>query len=137
MKPAKKAKAKTKVTTEEEAKPKAPQTTTVTKAKTTIVAKKPAEKKERPQKQAKAAGGTPKVKAVRPQGVAPDPMVKVRHLHSDSMHERVASGYSILELSGAGLALNDALRWEVPTDPRRRSSLDENVERLKAWLQSK
>jgi len=64
----------------------------------------------------------------------PVPAVNVRH--QASMKMRRARGYSIGEITSAGITLISASRWRVPFDKRRKSLLSENAEKLKAWLKS-
>ena len=67
----------------------------------------------------------------RPTGRVPGAMVMSRH--GSSMVTRPGRGFSLGELSGAGLAPRLAARWGAQVDFRRRSVLDDNVNALKAW----
>ncbi len=92
-------------------------------------AKKPAEKKEAPPKEV--------VKVERVElGTPPLATVEVRHVDSDSLHERVARGFSFGELASAGIPLNSAKREGLDLDIRRRSVVEGNVEALKAWFKN-
>jgi ribosomal protein L13E len=95
--------------------------------------KKPAEKREAPE--APKAPKTPKAKPPRVDlGPTPEPMVAARHL--DSMHERSARGFSLGELTSAGIPLNAAKREGLSLDNRRRSVVEDNVDKLKGWFKS-
>ena len=74
------------------------------------------------------------VREVIPRRSVPFPAVNVRH--DASMKVRRARGYSMGEITSAGISLLSASRWRVPFDKRRKSLLSENAEKLKAWLQS-
>jgi ribosomal protein L13E len=91
-----------------------------------------------PSKKKKASGQKdegPKrttVRVSRPVAAPPSPMVEVRH--DGEMMEREASGFSLGEVSQAGMAVGLARSWKVIVDPRRRSVLDGNVSSLKKWF---
>ena len=67
----------------------------------------------------------------RPTGRAPGAMVMARR--GSVMVTRAGRGFSLRELSGAGLAPRLAAKWGAQIDLRRRSVLDGNVGALKAW----
>lgn len=73
----------------------------------------------------------PKQAPMRPSGRVPEPTVMARH--GIVMVSRRGKGYSMGELSGAGLQRGMATMWGVSVDVRRRSVLDGNVESLKKW----
>ena len=58
-------------------------------------------------------------------------MVETRH--GTEMMSRMGRGFSLGELSGAGLSPNLASGWGARTDSRRRSVLQANTDALKAW----
>ena len=92
--------------------------------------KKPAASK----KAKKAPSGSAEaavLKIAPPSGRAPRAVVSARH--GLGMVERAGKGFSSGELSKVGLSTALALRWKVPVDFRRRSSLDPNVAALKKW----
>jgi ribosomal protein L13E len=70
-------------------------------------------------------------KDVRPAGRVPETSVVSRH--GDRMITRRGKGFSAGELRGAGFPRRLAARWGVPTDIRRRSVLQTNVQSLKKW----
>jgi len=84
-------------------------------------------KEEEKKTQPRAEGESP------PKG--PPPVALVNTRHHGGMIERAARGFSPGELSASRLSFEKAKRWRVPLDPRRRSVLDGNVERLKNWHQ--
>ncbi len=61
------------------------------------------------------------------------PKANVISRHGVGMITRAGKGFSIGELSAASLPANLAGEWGVPTDFRRRSVLEQNVEALKKW----
>jgi len=63
----------------------------------------------------------------------PAPRATVLSRHEGTMHLRSAKGFSLGELAKAGIAFTVAKGLKLPLDIRRRSSLDDNVGRLKAW----
>jgi ribosomal protein L13E len=71
-----------------------------------------------------------------PMKLGPPPEATVASRHIDSMHERLARGFSFGELASAGVPLNAAKREGLSLDIRRRSVLDGNVEALKGWFKS-
>ncbi|MDA4122246.1 MAG: hypothetical protein OK456_03585 [Thaumarchaeota archaeon] len=73
----------------------------------------------------------PKVSQKPVLGPSPRPMVEARHRRS--MRERAAKGYSSGELESVGLGFLEARKHHVPIDIRRRTTLDENVQKLKGW----
>jgi len=98
--------------------------------------KKPAPKAK---KAAEVKEAAPKavVKSVHVElGPPPVATVAVRHVDSDSLHERDARGFSFGELSSAGVALNAAKREGLNLDIRRRSVVEGNVELLKGWFKT-
>jgi ribosomal protein L13E len=70
-------------------------------------------------------------KETRPTGRVPAAMVSARH--EGGMVNRGAKGFSLGEMSRAGLPPRLAAKWGVPSDIRRRSVLDENVRSLGKW----
>ena len=72
-----------------------------------------------------------RVKPVRPPGKPPEAMVTSRH--GTEFVTRQGRGYSMGELSGAGLSRKLAFNWGLRLDPRRRSVVDGNVLSLKSW----
>ncbi len=73
----------------------------------------------------------PKVKAPGPAGKAPAASVLSRN--GIEMITREGKGFSIGELSGAGLTPRGAAEWGARVDYRRRSVLESNVSALKGW----
>ena len=69
--------------------------------------------------------------APRPAGKVPEPMVISRH--GTGTIPRRGKGFSLGELSGAGIAPRTASSWGARIDVRRRSVLEGNVSSLKAW----
>ncbi len=67
----------------------------------------------------------------RPAGRVPEAMVSSRN--GTEMVTRQGRGFSLGELSGAGLARGMASEWRVRVDVRRRSVLDGNVSALRGW----
>ena len=67
----------------------------------------------------------------RPAGKSPEAVVTARH--GTGVVTRPARGYSMGEVSGAGMQPRLASRWGVRLDPRRRSVLQSNVDALKGW----
>lgn len=67
----------------------------------------------------------------RPSGRVPEAMVMSRH--GTGMISRQGRGFSLAELSGAGIPSRTAAIWGAMIDPRRRSALEGNVSALKAW----
>ena len=63
----------------------------------------------------------------------PVPQATVLSRHDGTMHLRGAKGFSLGELSAAGLTFTLANGLGVPLDIRRRSSLDTNIDALKGW----
>ena len=72
-----------------------------------------------------------KAKPVKPSGKAPEPMVTSRH--GTKFVTRQGRGFSMGELSGAGLSPNLASNWGLRLDLRRRSVVDSNVLSLRSW----
>ena len=70
-------------------------------------------------------------KEPRPKGRPPVALVSARH--GIGVVSREGRGFSLGELSGAGLAPAVAPRWGLRVDIRRRSVVEENVDSLKAW----
>ena len=82
----------------------------------------------------KAAHGSPK----KPKAKAPGPSVKVPTAsvlsrRGTEMIAREGRGFSIGELSGAGLTPAGAVEWGARVDYRRRSVIESNVSALKGW----
>ena len=50
---------------------------------------------------------------------------------------RLGKGFSREELKRAGSSLNEALRFGVPVDSKRKSAHEENIEAVKNFLQEK
>ena len=50
--------------------------------------------------------------------------------------QRCGKGFSGEELKKAGLSFKDALRFGIPVDFKRRTAHEENVEAIKAFLES-
>ncbi len=67
----------------------------------------------------------------RPSGKAPEAVVSARH--KTEMVTRPGRGFSLGELSSAGLAPNLASKWGIRVDVRRRSVLHGNVSALRGW----
>lgn len=51
--------------------------------------------------------------------------------------QREGKGFSPEELRKTGLSLGEAVRLHIPVDPRRKTVHEENVEIIKALLESK
>jgi len=98
-------------------------------------------KKKAPAKRAtkkKAAKAHVKVEETKGESVAvveaePSPEAFVIARHEYSSQERRGKGFSLGELSGAGLTFIIAKSLRVPIDVRRRSVLEPNVGVLKGW----
>jgi len=82
------------------------------------------EKKPEPAKAEKA-------KPVKPLGKAPEAMITSRH--GTGFVTRQGRGFSMGELSGAGLSRNIASNWGLRLDLRRRSVVESNVSSLRSW----
>jgi len=67
----------------------------------------------------------------RPAAKAPEAVVSTRH--GTAMVTRLGRGFSLGELSGAGLAPRLASDWGARIDYRRRSVLESNVALLRGW----
>jgi ribosomal protein L13E len=67
----------------------------------------------------------------RPKGKAPEAVVEARH--GTGMTWREGRGFSLGELTGAGLGTKQARGWGVRVDDRRRSVVEWNVEAHKGW----
>jgi ribosomal protein L13E len=67
----------------------------------------------------------------RPAAKAPKAVVSARH--GTGMVTRAGRGFSLGELSGAGLAPRLASMWGARIDYRRRSVLEPNVASLRSW----
>ena len=99
-------------------------------------AKKKGRAKPAAKKKAKAHLKAKEEKVEEPKPVVkiePSPQATVLVRHERSMQERRGKGFSSGELSGAGMSMLIARSLRVPTDSRRRSTLDGNVSTLKAW----
>ena len=90
-------------------------------------AKPRSKKKEAPEGAAKAA----RPKPTKPSGHVPGALVSARH--GIGMVERPGKGFSKGELSEGGLPLGLALKWRVPVDVRRKSTIQTNVSAIKKW----
>ncbi len=55
----------------------------------------------------------------------------------DENKQRLGKGFSREELKKTGSCLAEALKLKIPVDSRRKTAHDENVEALKAVLESK
>ena len=121
---------------EEEEQPKATKPARVERQKKPAKQTKPRKAEKEEVEEKKDIGDQPPVvkKDVAPQAPVPTPAVSVRH--EDLMKMRKARGFSMPELSSAGLSMVSVKRWGVPFDRRRKSMLLENEEKLKAWLKS-
>lgn len=75
--------------------------------------------------------GSPKASLARPKGRAPEAMVMSRH--GTAMVARRGRGFSLGEMSGAGIPPRMADAWGVSVDARRRSVIEANVSALKEW----
>ncbi len=62
------------------------------------------------------------------------PRATVSSRHGFGIIARAGKGFSRGELTGASLTARLAGKWRVPTDFRRRSVLDPNVQALKKWF---
>jgi ribosomal protein L13E len=70
-------------------------------------------------------------KVARPPG--PVPLATVQSRHGSTMATRAGKGFSMGELAAASIPRNMAGRWKLQVDVRRRSSLEANVDGLRAW----
>lgn len=97
--------------------------------------KKTAGKKAvRPRKrETKSEGDEGEKVAVQKVDLGPSPQPWVLARHRGETHRRPARGYSFGELGSVGISAQLAIEIGVPTDLRRRSSHEENVESLKSW----
>ena len=86
---------------------------------------------KRVEKAAQGAPRRPKAKAPGPAGKAPTASVLSRH--GAEMITREGRGFSLGELSGAGLTPRRATEWGARIDYRRRSVIESNVGALKGW----
>jgi len=73
----------------------------------------------------------PRVAPVRPAGRAPEAIVASRH--GTGVVTRLGRGFSMGELSGAGLSPRLASNWGARLDIRRRSVIQGNVDALRSW----
>ncbi len=85
-------------------------------------------KKGKVEKKAESKAKSP---TERPKGRAPGAVVVARH--GEGVVTRPGRGFSLGELSGAGLTPHLASRWGVGLDARRRSVIQGNVESLRSW----
>ncbi|MDG6929537.1 MAG: hypothetical protein JRN29_05820 [Nitrososphaerota archaeon] len=76
-----------------------------------------------------------KVKEPSPAGKAPTAAVYSRH--GSLMISREGRGFSVGEISGAGLAPGRVSEWGARVDYRRRSVIDSNVSALRSWSPSR
>ena len=67
----------------------------------------------------------------RPTGKAPEAVVSTRH--GSGVITRLGRGFSMGELSSAGLSPRLASQWGLRTDHRRRTVIQGNVASLKGW----
>ncbi len=51
--------------------------------------------------------------------------------------QRYGKGFSVEELKKAGLSAKEAIKLGIPTDPRRKTAHDENVETVKSFLEKR
>jgi ribosomal protein L13E len=119
----------------------------VSKTKAAKVAAKEEKPKSAPPKAKKAIEETKEKKAVEkkeapakvsvkaePVVLGPPPKAAILSRHIDSLHERLARGFSLGELASAGVPLNAAKREGLSLDIRRRSVVEGNVDTLKGWF---
>jgi len=90
-------------------------------------AKPRAKKKEGTEGSTKAG----KPRPTRPSGRIPGALVSARH--GTGTINRDGKGFSMRELAEGGLPLGLALKWQVPVDLRRRSTIQANVAAIKKW----
>jgi ribosomal protein L13E len=86
----------------------------------------------KPKSAKKAKPTEPRPRARMPVAAMPHASVESRHL--GEMVTRQAKGFSMGEVSQAGVSQVLANRWNLPRDIRRRSVLSPNVEALKGWF---
>ncbi|MDG6985753.1 MAG: ribosomal protein L13e [Nitrososphaerota archaeon] len=79
----------------------------------------------------KTRAKTPKAAHPKPVGKAPVAMVSTRH--GTGMITRPGRGFSLSELSKAGITARNASEWGAKVDQKRRSAVEGNVGALKAW----
>jgi ribosomal protein L13E len=84
-------------------------------------------KKKPAAKEVKVKAEAPK----RPTGKVPEAFISSRH--GTGTVTREARGFSLGELSGAGVPARLASKWGARIDYRRRSVLDSNVVSLRSW----
>ena len=65
--------------------------------------------------------------------LGPSPRAMVESRHRFSMQVREARGFSLAELESAGIPRGGVRRLGIPLDIRRRTALDQNVEKLRGW----
>jgi ribosomal protein L13E len=84
-------------------------------------------------KEGKKAGQTKakEEKPAKPSGKAPEAMVTSRH--GTGLVSRLGRGFSMGELTGAGLSRSLATNWGLRLDLRRRSVVESNVASLRSW----
>jgi len=51
--------------------------------------------------------------------------------------QRYGKGFSVEELKKAGLSVKEAIKLGIPTDPRRKTAHDKNVETVKSFLEKR
>ena len=73
----------------------------------------------------------PRAAGMKPTGRAP--IAKVISRHGIGMISRQGRGFSLGELSGAGLTPGPAARWGIRVDSRRRSVIQGNISTLRGW----
>jgi len=88
------------------------------------------QRKKKPEATSKPAK-SPKQPPMLPRGRPPEAVVVARR--GTGVVTRQGRGFSVEEVSGAGLTLGLASRWGLRVDPRRRSVLETNVNSLKRW----
>jgi ribosomal protein L13E len=88
------------------------------------------QRKKKPETTSKPAK-SPKKSPMLPPGRPPEAVVMARR--RTEVVTRQGRGFSVEEVSKAGLTLGFASRWGLRVDPRRRSALEANVNSLKRW----
>lgn len=68
--------------------------------------------------------------------LAAPPHASVESRHGQDTITRPGRGFSHGELASSGVPVGLAGKWGVPTDVRRRSTIDSNVEALRSWAAS-
>jgi ribosomal protein L13E len=83
------------------------------------------------EQEVKKVEAKPKHSLASPSGKVPEAMVMSRH--GTGMVSRHGRGFSLAELSAAGISPRTAAGWGAMVDPRRRSTLEWNLTALKTW----